>query len=148
VLTTRNPSGLHGFVSSLAPAELDQLVRYLEQIDNEDPVRTLPFEPPPVAAGAGGQSAGAGTSASGGLGSGGAAGFGAAAGVSNGIGGNPVAAPPPADPGTHAATGCGCKLAPASQPDDAAFGICLLGLTALRLGRGARRRESHARAGR
>lgn len=46
VLTTKNPTGLHGFVSALAPVELDQLVSYLLQIDDEAPIRPLPFDPP------------------------------------------------------------------------------------------------------
>jgi hypothetical protein len=52
VLTTANPKDDHGFVSSLSPQELDQLVAYLLQLDNELPIRRLPFEPaPPVDAG-------------------------------------------------------------------------------------------------
>jgi YVTN family beta-propeller protein len=46
VLTTRNPSDLHGYVSSLSSQEIDQLVAYLQQIDDEVPVRRLPFDPP------------------------------------------------------------------------------------------------------
>lgn len=46
VLTTHNPDELHGFVSVLSDAELDQLVAYVMQIDDELPVRRLPFEPP------------------------------------------------------------------------------------------------------
>ena len=46
VLTTRNPSDLHGYVSALSPQQVDQLVAYLQQIDGEPPVRSLPFDPP------------------------------------------------------------------------------------------------------
>jgi hypothetical protein len=46
VVTTKNPTGLHGFTSVLSPTELDQLVSYLLQIDDELPIRRLPFEPP------------------------------------------------------------------------------------------------------
>ncbi len=46
VLTTKNPTGLHGYVSALTPAQLDQLIAYVLQIDGELPVRRLPFEPP------------------------------------------------------------------------------------------------------
>jgi YVTN family beta-propeller protein len=46
VLTTRNPSDLHGYVSSLSPQQVDQLVAYVSQIDDEVPVRRLPFDPP------------------------------------------------------------------------------------------------------
>jgi DNA-binding beta-propeller fold protein YncE/cytochrome c peroxidase len=56
VLTTSNSSGLHGFVAALATEQVDQLVAYLQQIDDEIPTPTLPFEPPrPPVAGAGGQ---------------------------------------------------------------------------------------------
>jgi hypothetical protein len=85
VLTTKNPDGLHGFVSSLSSAELDQLVAYLQQIDDEAPVRRLPFDPPPMAAGSGGQSAGAGAPGSGGLGVGGATASGGAAGLTSAV---------------------------------------------------------------
>jgi cytochrome c peroxidase len=51
VLTTANPKDEHGFTSSLSPGELDELVAYLQQIDNELPPRRLPFEPPLADAG-------------------------------------------------------------------------------------------------
>jgi DNA-binding beta-propeller fold protein YncE len=46
VLTTKNPTELHGYVSALLPEQLDQLVSYLLQIDNALPIRPLPFDPP------------------------------------------------------------------------------------------------------
>jgi hypothetical protein len=46
VLTTANPRDEHGFVSSLASEEVDQLVAYLQQLDSELAPRRLPFEPP------------------------------------------------------------------------------------------------------
>jgi MYXO-CTERM domain-containing protein len=46
VLVTRNPTDLHGYVSSLSSNEVDQLVAYLQQIDSELPVQRLPFDPP------------------------------------------------------------------------------------------------------
>jgi MYXO-CTERM domain-containing protein len=46
VLTTRNPTDLHGYVSALSPREVDQLVAYLEQLDSELPLQRLPFDPP------------------------------------------------------------------------------------------------------
>jgi len=46
VLTTRNPTDLHGSVSSLSSGQIDQLVAYLLQIDSELPVRPLPFDAP------------------------------------------------------------------------------------------------------
>jgi DNA-binding beta-propeller fold protein YncE/cytochrome c553 len=46
VLTTKNPTDLHGYVSSLSSHEVDQLVAYLQQIDSELPVQRLPFDDP------------------------------------------------------------------------------------------------------
>jgi len=46
VLTTRNPTGLHGYVGSLSSQQIDQLVAYLSQIDGDPPVQRLPFDPP------------------------------------------------------------------------------------------------------
>jgi DNA-binding beta-propeller fold protein YncE/cytochrome c1 len=60
VLTTKNPNDLHGFVSSLSSHEVDQLVAYVEQIDNELPVQRLPFDPPGPVTGGGGGGAGGG----------------------------------------------------------------------------------------
>jgi DNA-binding beta-propeller fold protein YncE len=45
VLTTANPTDQHGTVSALKPEEVDKLVAYLLQVDNEVPPRRLPFEP-------------------------------------------------------------------------------------------------------
>ena len=50
VLTTKNPTDLHGYVSALSPQQIDQLVAYVLQIDGELPVRPLPFDPPPAGA--------------------------------------------------------------------------------------------------
>jgi YVTN family beta-propeller protein len=58
VLTTANPNDAHGFVSALSPQQIDQVVAYLSQLDNELPVRVLPFE-----MGAGGGQADGGTDA-------------------------------------------------------------------------------------
>jgi len=44
VLTTANPRDEHGFVSSLTPDRVNELVAYLLQVDNELPPRRLPFE--------------------------------------------------------------------------------------------------------
>jgi YVTN family beta-propeller protein len=46
VLTTANPNDQHSYISTRTPKEIDQLVAYLLQIDNELPPRRLPFEPP------------------------------------------------------------------------------------------------------
>jgi MYXO-CTERM domain-containing protein len=142
VLTTKNPSGLHGFVSSLSAPELDQLVSYLQQIDNEDPVRRLPFDPPPVAGGAGGQG-GAGTTGGAGLGSGAAMALGGGAGMGSTAGGGAVTPAPPAGAAPHDGAGCGCKLASADRtPFGAVLATGLLGLAALRF---RRRRASRER---
>jgi len=47
VLITRNPTDLHGYVSSLSSQQIELLVAYLQQIDSELPVRPLPFDAPP-----------------------------------------------------------------------------------------------------
>ncbi len=67
VLTTSNTTGLHGYVAGLAAEQLEQLVAYLLQLDDDIPTPTLPFEPPRMApvepsggqAGSGGAAAGA-----------------------------------------------------------------------------------------
>lgn len=146
VLTAKNPSGLHGSVSLLSAAELDALVSYLLQIDDEAPVRRLPFEPPLAAAGAGGQGASAGAGMSAGAANGGAVGStagGGAGGMSSGDAGSaPVPAPPVDTPPRHA-PGCGCRLpASSGMPVGAALGIAGLGLTALGLRRSSERRRS------
>jgi MYXO-CTERM domain-containing protein len=46
VLTTNNPTDLHGYVSALSSQQIDQLIAYLMQIDDELPVRRLPFDAP------------------------------------------------------------------------------------------------------
>ncbi len=58
VLTTQNHDGLHGFLSRLLPEEFDQLEAYLLQIDGEQPIQRLPFDPPdfPQHVGTGGSS--------------------------------------------------------------------------------------------
>jgi len=55
VLTTRNPNDEHGVTSDLSAQQLDQLVAYLEQIDQGEPPRelTLPITPPLGQGGAG-----------------------------------------------------------------------------------------------
>lgn len=47
VLTTKNPQDQHGYVSSLTTRQIDQLVAYMLQIDDERPPHPLPFEPSP-----------------------------------------------------------------------------------------------------
>jgi YVTN family beta-propeller protein len=46
VLTTKNSTDLHGYVSSLSSQEIDQLIAYVSQIDSELPVQRYPFDPP------------------------------------------------------------------------------------------------------
>jgi DNA-binding beta-propeller fold protein YncE len=54
VLTSANPNDQHGFVSSLSAQQLDQLVAFLQQLDGDQKLRALPFEPPLPEGGAGG----------------------------------------------------------------------------------------------
>jgi DNA-binding beta-propeller fold protein YncE/cytochrome c peroxidase len=127
VLTSKNPDDLHGYVSSLSPAELDQLVAYVQQIDGELPVHRLPFEPPAPEAGAGGGGMGGAGASSGGL----ASGFGgspagsggvlnggapAAGGMPAGSGGSPSAGAPesPAGTGAGAEPSCACRVTAAT----------------------------------
>lgn len=87
VLTTSNPTDLHGYVQSLQPQQLEQLLSYLQQIDGDQALRYLPFEPPPPpGAGGSGGTASGGQPSGGQLGSGGqpSAGAGQAAGGSPG----------------------------------------------------------------
>jgi cytochrome c peroxidase len=52
VLTTQNPASLHGATGALAPAELDQLVAFLKQIDDGEPA-AVPVPPSGLTATAG-----------------------------------------------------------------------------------------------
>jgi streptogramin lyase len=122
VLTTSNTTGLHGYVAGLAAEQLDQLVAYLLQIDDEIPTPTLPFEPPrpsPVG-GAGGQGAGG-------------------APPTSGAGGKPpLSSAPPAAPSSS----CTCRLGlsagdAGSDLHSALFLAGLLGAAALRRRRSA-----------
>jgi DNA-binding beta-propeller fold protein YncE len=64
VLTSQNLDDQHGFTSSLAPEQLDQLVAFLQQLDGEQQPRRLPFEPPlPSDGGGAGTGGNAGTGA-------------------------------------------------------------------------------------
>jgi YVTN family beta-propeller protein len=45
VLTTANPKDSHGFTSELTSTQVDQLVAFLQQLDNGLPPHRLPFEP-------------------------------------------------------------------------------------------------------
>jgi len=87
VLVTKNPNDAHGYVSSLQPVELDQLLAYVQQIDGDQPPTRLPFEPPlPASAGSGGQS-----------GSGGVPGVGGTSSTSSGGSSTPSGAAPKND---------------------------------------------------
>jgi len=89
VLTSQNTNDQHGFTSALTPEQLDQLVAYLQQIDGDQKLRRLPFEPTlPETGGAAGAAnntgAGTGTGAQTTMptaGTGGAPGVGAAGGM-------------------------------------------------------------------
>lgn len=54
VLTTANADDRHGFVSSLSEQQLGQLVSFLQQLDGDQEVRRLPFEPALPSGGSGG----------------------------------------------------------------------------------------------
>lgn len=133
VITTKNPDDLHGFVSVLQPAEIDQLVAYLMQIDGDPPVRRLPFEPPlePGASdsdGAGGSSTSDGTSTSG------------LAGSANTTAGTDSAAPPADD------SGCACRV-PRSGGSGSVGWSAAWALLAVGLWRGRNRRRRLQRLG-
>ena len=97
VLTTSNANGTHGYVAALAAEQVDQLVAYLQQIDDDIPTPTLPFEParPAPVAGAGGQAGAGGSPAAPGGGGGG-----------GGAGNAPVQPVPPKSP----TPSCTCRL--------------------------------------
>lgn len=99
VLTTNNATDLHGFVQSLQPQELDQLISYMQQIDGDQPLRRLPFEPP--------------------LPPGGTGGAGGSSGTTGGSGGQPAAGGAPSAGGTQATAG-----SPAT--DSSPFASCAL----------------------
>jgi cytochrome c553 len=140
VLTTKNPDDLHGYVSSLTSDEVDELVAYVEEIDNELPIRRLPFDPPAPEGGAGGTGGAGDTGGGGASGSGGDLSGGVGGGAAGGIGGSTA---PPEDPegDSDSSEGCGCELAMGSSGSKrrGAFGaFALLGLFVLaRARRGA-----------
>ena len=151
VLTSKNPSGLHGPVSLLSSAELDALVAYLQQIDDETPVRRLPFEPPLAAAGAGGQGAsagaavGAGAAGGGGGGTGGVPSGGGPSGMSGNTGAGAAFTGGPDDAPTRHDSGCSCRLPSAARmPAARALGAAALALTLLGLRRSSRERRRSA----
>jgi hypothetical protein len=154
VLTTKNPDDLHGYVSALSSQELDELVAYLQQIDDGQPVRRLPFEPelPTAPGGAGG--AGAGGGAAGGSGGassepGGGSSTGAPAGGGGGVvasGGQPVAAATPASPGSSCTLSGPPRMA-AGARGATGFAAALAGLSVVALACARRRRQPRAERG-
>jgi DNA-binding beta-propeller fold protein YncE len=140
VLTTKNPSDLHGYVSSLSAPEVDQLVAYVQQIDSELPIHRLPFDPPAPDGGVGGSAGTAGTAGDSGAGTGGATGGsgGASTGGSATGGATPVPSEPPQDSGAS----CACRVvAPNHGGRDGLFaaGLAWFGIVAAAL---ARRRRA------
>ncbi|HEY3494413.1 MAG TPA: PKD domain-containing protein, partial [Polyangiaceae bacterium] len=138
VLTTKNPLDLHGYVSSLAPAEIDQLVAYVSQIDGDLPVKRLPFEPPLPEGGTGGM-AGAGGGGAGGAGagvSGGGTGTGGAGTSAGGAGAGSGGSGPAGEPSpSRSSSGCGIPSPRGQRPGlQAALlsGFALIALLALR----------------
>lgn len=87
VLTNKNPEDQHGATSGLSESELDQLVAYLQQLDQGLPPRELTILP----------------NQEGGGGAGGA-------------GGAPSDGEPDQSDSPQSATGCGCELAGTSSP--------------------------------
>jgi DNA-binding beta-propeller fold protein YncE len=115
VLTTKNPDGLHGYVSSLSAEQIDELVAYVMQIDNELPARRLPFEPAAPNGASCASDAGAGA---GGMGATGASGGIGGAGGSPGGAGGAGARPMPAETDTGGTPeGCACELALGASRD-------------------------------
>ncbi len=159
VLVAKNPDGLHGYVAGLSAQELDDLVTYLLQIDGDQPLRRLPFEPPLPAGGgpgvsvAGNAGAPAGTnggganggSANGGSANGGSANGGAPAGSSGGLvaGGQPPATPAPA-----ADSSARCTFRVPSRAARGAEAPAMLACVLLVVAAGARRRRSRHGEGR
>jgi hypothetical protein len=84
VLTTANVNDQHGFVSSLSEQQLTQLVSFLEQLDGDQEVRRLPFEPALPSGGGGGGGGGAAGSNGGNAGDAATGGGGAAGGSVSG----------------------------------------------------------------
>jgi cytochrome c peroxidase/streptogramin lyase/cytochrome c553 len=145
VLTSKNPDDLHGYVSALSPEELDELVAYVEQIDNELPVRRLPFDPPEPDGGEGsGGSAGAMGGSAGAMGGG--AGSGAVTGGSGGVGGtNGGTHPTSSDNRSSRSSGCQCESAMGSTRRERTGAISALALLVF-FGIGAMRRRVRTRA--
>jgi hypothetical protein len=139
VLTTRNVDDLHGYVSALPTEQIDQLVAYLLQIDDERPIERLPFEPPPVD-GAGGAAGGGGVSGASSGGSGGsgqgagaaAGGAGAGAAPSGGAGAGSGAASGVPGQSARTPSGCTCDMAggAASRRTNAGAALAFVGLLA------------------
>jgi MYXO-CTERM domain-containing protein len=145
VLTTRNVDDLHGYVSALAPEQIDQLVSYLLQIDDERPIEPLPFEPPPPPTGGAGGLAGTGGASGAGASAGGAGsgtGGGGAGGTewwNAGRGGGAGSAAGAVEP--RAPEGCTCDVAGAAtsrRPNP----FAVVGFAALLTALAARRRRA------
>jgi DNA-binding beta-propeller fold protein YncE/cytochrome c553 len=167
VLTSKNPDDLHGYVSSLAEPEVDQLVAYVAQLDSELPQHRLPFEPPLSEGGAGGGGAGgvAGSTGgkspgSGGLPAGGAgmtnAGGLAAGGMPAGSGGSANAGAP-SSPGTGdrpSQPSCACRVGNRSgsarsgalPADLSLLWLGLMGLASVRRRHRAARRRARSKS--
>jgi DNA-binding beta-propeller fold protein YncE len=146
VLTTKNPTDLHGYVSALSAPEIDQLVAYVQQIDGDPVVHRLPFEPP-APDGTGGTAGGGGAGGA----SGGGAGLGGVGTSGSGPGGAAASAGAqtagePSDT-TRETASCACRVPAGAAPHERrALGISALGyfglLSALALGRRIRRRAA------
>lgn len=133
VLVTRNPEGLHGDTASLTEDELNQLIAYLLQIDQERPVTPLelPVRPDGPGGAAGAPNATGGAAAGG---SGGSGGAGASGGADVGSGGA-VSGSGGAPSGDD--SGCGCETVGRGGSPRTGLGFSALGLALLALRRRA-----------
>lgn len=132
VLTTRNQDDLHGVTSTLSELELQQLVAYLEQVDQGLPVEELTLPPPGTGNNGTGGEAQGGAAGTGGVnadGSGGSSSDGAGGSIVEGAGGT--------DPGTGNNSGkksrkSGCSYeAGSSEPNSPLRSLSLLSFLGL-----------------
>lgn len=132
VLTTANPNDEHGFISSLTSQQVDQLVAYLQQIDNELPPHRLPFEPsePSDAGVVAGVEAGVDAAM--------------APSAGAGAGGIPEPAPVPMRKLASPSKGCACRIdrSFATPPNSASWPLSGLALVASGFIRRSRRRRA------
>lgn len=135
VLITRNPDGLHGDTASLSAEQLDQLVSYLQQLDQELPVVDLVLPEPPAQGGLGGEASGGAPADSGGTSAGGTSTGGSPAGGSSTGGSAGSGGEQPAE------TGCGCVTTGKGPGSGLSWMVLALSLVTLRGRRAAHHRR-------